>query len=78
MLLFFWSTTGFSLRVSHILANRIDSLFFMGAVSLFYVFFAVFVVFCSNVFLYASTGYISSFRDWMQPSYHVLTFFHVL
>ena len=40
---------------------------FKGAVSIFYVFFVVFVVFCSNVFLYVSTGYISSFKDWMQP-----------
>ena len=39
-----------------------------GAVSLFYVFFVVFVVFVQcNVFLYVSTGYISSFRDCMQP-----------
>ena len=34
--------------------------------SLFYVFFVVVVVFCSNMFLYISTGYTSSLRDWMQ------------
>ena len=26
----------------------------------------LFVCFCSKVFLFVSTGYISSFRDWMQ------------
>ena len=34
----------------------------------------VFIVFCSNVFLYVSTGYTSSFRDWMQPYLEIQAF----
>ena len=32
----------------------------------YFMFFFCCCCFCSNVFLYVSTGYISIFRDWMQ------------
>ena len=40
--------------------------YFGGSIPIFLCFLLLFFCFCSNLFMYVSTGYISSFRDWMQ------------